>query len=117
MKWHTLPRRRITMAISAHRSSRAQIRHPAAKPKRLLRAAHARRGVHSAFELAALTALNSQPSPHAFEFHAGVLTFARQPGNGMPRRVSVPSRILHFTEDPKAKLFRLHVAFLAFAEG
>jgi VWFA-related protein len=66
------------------------------------------------FELAALTALNSQPSPHAFEFHAGVLTF-RATAQATECRVvfSVPSRILHFTEDPKAKLFRLHVAFLA----
>ena len=66
------------------------------------------------FELAALTALNSQPSPHAFEFHAGVLTFHATAQATECRAVfSVPSRILHFTEDPKAKLFRLHVAFLA----
>ena len=66
------------------------------------------------FELAALTALNSQPSPHAFEFHAGVLTFHATAQATECRAVfSVPSRILHFTEDPKAKLFHLHVAFLA----
>jgi VWFA-related protein len=66
------------------------------------------------FEFAALTALNSQPSPHAFDFHAGVLTFRTGAQTTECRAVfSVPSRALHFTEDPKAKLFRIHVAFLA----
>ena len=66
------------------------------------------------FEFTALTALNSQPSPHAFDFHAAVLTFRAGAQATEGRAVfSVPSRALHFTEDPKAKLFRIHVAFLA----
>jgi VWFA-related protein len=66
------------------------------------------------FEFAALTALNSQPSPHAFDFHAGVLTFRAGAQTTECRAVfSVPGRALHFTEDPKTKLFHIHVAFLA----
>ena len=66
------------------------------------------------FEFGALTALNSQPSPHAFEFHVAVLTFHATAEATECRAVfSVPSRVLHFTEDSKAKLFHLHVAFLA----
>jgi hypothetical protein len=66
------------------------------------------------FEASALTALNSQPSPHAFDFHAGVLTFRAGSQATECRAVfSVPSRALHFTEDAKAKLFRIRVEFLA----
>ncbi len=66
------------------------------------------------FEFAALTALDSRPAPHAFEFHAQVLTF-RTTAQGAECRVvfSIPSRVLHFTNDPKDRLFRIHVAFLA----
>ena len=64
------------------------------------------------FEFDALRALNSQPSPQAFDFHAGVLTFRAGTQATECRAVfSVPSRALHFTED--ARLFHIHVAFLA----
>jgi VWFA-related protein len=66
------------------------------------------------FEFTALTALNGQPSPHAFDFHARVLTFRAGDQATECRAVfSVPSRALHFSDDPKAKLFHIHVAFLA----
>lgn len=66
------------------------------------------------FEFAALTALDSQPSPRAFDFHAGVLTFRALAQTTECRAIfSVPSRALHFTEDPRTNLFRIHVAFLA----
>ena len=64
------------------------------------------------FEFEALKALNSQPSPHAFDFHAGVLTFRAGDQSTECRAVfSVPSRALHFTGD--SRLFHIHVAFLA----
>jgi VWFA-related protein len=64
------------------------------------------------FEFDALKALNSQPSPHAFDFHAGVLTFRAGDQATECRAVfSVPSRALHFTGD--SRLFHIHVAFLA----
>jgi hypothetical protein len=66
------------------------------------------------FELAALAALDSQPLPHAFDFHAAVLTFRPAAGETECRVVfSVPSRALHFTETAQAKNFRIHVSFLA----
>jgi len=69
------------------------------------------------FELAALTALNSDPAPHAFEFHAGALRF-RSAGEETECLAvfSVPSRVLSFTDDPKNKLFRMHVSFVAFVK-
>jgi hypothetical protein len=64
------------------------------------------------FEFDALKALDSQPSPHAFDFHAGVLTFRAGAQETECRAVfSVPSRALHFTGD--SRLFHIHVAFLA----
>jgi VWFA-related protein len=64
------------------------------------------------FEFDALTALNSQPSPYTFDFHAGVLTFRSAADATECRAVfSVPSRALHFTAD--SRLFHIHVAFLA----
>jgi len=66
------------------------------------------------FEFDALTALARQPAPRAFDFHAGVLTFrAGQQSTECRAVFSVPSQALHFTEDPKGKTFRIHVAFLA----
>jgi len=66
------------------------------------------------FELAALAALHSDPAPHAFEFHAGALRFrsAREETECLAV-FSVPSRVLAFTDDPKSKLFRTHVSFVA----
>jgi VWFA-related protein len=64
------------------------------------------------FEFDALKALNSQPSPQAFDFHAGVLIFQAGAQATECRAVfSVPSRALHFTGD--SRLFRIHAAFLA----
>ena len=64
------------------------------------------------FEFDALKALNSQPSPHAFDFHAGVLTFRAAADATECRAVfSVPSRALHFKGD--APFFHIHAAFLA----
>ncbi|MDR3701723.1 MAG: VWA domain-containing protein [Candidatus Sulfopaludibacter sp.] len=66
------------------------------------------------FEFDALKALDSQPSPHAFDFHAGVFTFRSGAQSTECRAVfSVPSRGLHFIRDAKTKTFRVHVAFLA----
>jgi len=66
------------------------------------------------FEMAALAVLDSRPLPHAFDFHAAVLTFRTAAGETECRAVfSVPSRALHFTEDAQAKSFRIHVSFLA----
>jgi len=66
------------------------------------------------FELAALAALNSDPAPHAFEFHAGTLRFRSAADETECLAVfSVPSRVLSFTDDPKSKLFRMHVSFVA----
>lgn len=66
------------------------------------------------FEFDALKALDSQPSPHAFDFHAGVITFRAGAQSTECRVVfSVPSQGLHFTGDAKAKTFRVHVGFLA----
>jgi VWFA-related protein len=66
------------------------------------------------FEFDALKALDSQPAPHAFDFHAGVLTFRSGPQSTECRMVfSVPTRGLHFTGDAKTKTFRVHVEFLA----
>ena len=66
------------------------------------------------FELAALAVLDTRPLPHAFDFHAGVLTFRAGAQSTEYRAVfSVPSRALHFTEDSQAKLFHIHVSFLA----
>jgi VWFA-related protein len=63
------------------------------------------------FEFDALTALNRQPSAHAFDFHAGVLTFHATAETTECQAVfSVPTRALHFAGD--AKLFHIHVAFL-----
>ena len=53
------------------------------------------------FELAALTALNANPAPHAFEFHAATLRFR---GAGEETECmavfSIPSRVLSFTRRP-----------------
>jgi VWFA-related protein len=66
------------------------------------------------FEFEVLTALDRQPTPHDFEFHARVLTFYTTAQVTECRAVfSVPSRVLHFTEDSNAKLFHIHVVFLA----
>jgi hypothetical protein len=66
------------------------------------------------FELAGLAALNAKPSPHAFDFHSGVLAFRAEAGETECRAVfSVPGRSLHFTEDSHPKLFHLHATFLA----
>ncbi len=66
------------------------------------------------FEFAALTALNSQPALHDFEFHAAVLTFHASDQATECRIVfSIPSRVLQFTEDSKTRLFHVHVVFLA----
>jgi VWFA-related protein len=66
------------------------------------------------FEVAALTALNSDPAPHAFEFHAGTLRFRNAGEETECRAVfSVPSHVLSFADEPKSKLFRVHVSFLA----
>ena len=66
------------------------------------------------FELAALAVLNSDPAPHAFEFHAGTLRFRSAADETECLAVfSVPSRVLSFTDDPKSKLFRMHVSFVA----
>jgi VWFA-related protein len=66
------------------------------------------------FEFAALKAINSDPPPHAFDFHAATLRFR---GDGEETEYlavfSVPSRVLSFTEEAKSKVFRLHVSFLA----
>jgi hypothetical protein len=70
------------------------------------------------FEFDALTALNQQPAPHAFDFHAGVLTFRPGERSTDCRAVfSVPSQALHFTEDNKGKTFRIHVAYLALVKN
>jgi VWFA-related protein len=64
------------------------------------------------FEFDALTALGKQPPPHAFDFHAGVLTFRAAARQTECRAVfSVPARQLHFTGN--SQLFHVHVAFLA----
>ena len=64
------------------------------------------------FEFDALKTLDSQPSPHAFDFHAGVLTFRAGDQSTECRAVfSVPSRSLHFKGD--APFFHIHAAFLA----
>jgi VWFA-related protein len=66
------------------------------------------------FELAALAMLDSELSARAFDFHAGVLAFRAAAQSTEYRAVfSVPSRALHFTEDARAKLFHIHVSFLA----
>jgi VWFA-related protein len=66
------------------------------------------------FEFAALRALDGQPAPHAFDFHAGVLIFRAGPEQTECRAVfSVPSQALHFTEDRESKRFHIHVGFLA----
>ncbi|HTX36304.1 MAG TPA: VWA domain-containing protein [Bryobacteraceae bacterium] len=66
------------------------------------------------FESDALAALARQPAPHAFDFHAGVLTFRSGAQSTDCRAVfSVPSQALHFTENRQGKTFRIHVAFLA----
>ncbi|HUD98028.1 MAG TPA: VWA domain-containing protein [Bryobacteraceae bacterium] len=66
------------------------------------------------FEFAALTALDRDPPPQAFEFHAAVLRFQATAAETECRAVfSVPSRALYFAEDNRSKLFRLHVSFLA----
>src|ERR1700721_581131 len=65
------------------------------------------------FELAALNALDKQPLPHAFDWHSGVLIFRAAAQTTQCRAVfSVPSRALHFTEEPQTKLFHIHVSFL-----
>ena len=62
----------------------------------------------------ALVALARKPAPHAFEFHAGVLTFRAGEQSTDCRAVfSVPIQAIHFTEDRQSKTFRIHVAFLA----
>jgi VWFA-related protein len=63
------------------------------------------------FEFAALTALNRQPTPHAFDFHAGVLTFHATAESTECRVVfSIHSRALHFASN--SNLFHIHVSFL-----
>ena len=65
------------------------------------------------FEFAALTALSRDPAPYAFEFHAGMLRFRSVAGETECRAVfSLPSHALSFTDDPKSRLFRMHVSFL-----
>jgi len=66
------------------------------------------------FEFAALTALNRQPAPRAFEFHARLLTFHASTLATDCRVVfSIPSRVLRFADDPQTHVFHIHVAFLA----
>lgn len=66
------------------------------------------------FEFDALRALEGQPEPHAFDFHAGVLMFRAGAEQTECRAVfSVPSEALHFTEDRENKRFHIHVEFLA----
>ena len=66
------------------------------------------------FEFDALRALDGQPQPRAFDFHAGVLIFRAGAEQTECRAVfSVPSAALHFTEDRDSKRFHIHVGFLA----
>ena len=66
------------------------------------------------FEFDALRALDGQPAPQAFDFHAGVLIFRPGAEQTECRAVfSVPSHALHFTEDRENKRFHIHVGFLA----
>jgi hypothetical protein len=65
------------------------------------------------FELAALTALNHNPAPRAFEFHAQMLRFGSGGDETECRAVfSVPSGALTFADDPKSKRFHMHVSFV-----
>jgi hypothetical protein len=66
------------------------------------------------FEFEALKSLKRQPAPRAFDFHAAVLAFRAGVKSTECRAIfAVPSQALRFTEDQKAKTFRIHAAFLA----
>lgn len=65
------------------------------------------------FEIAALTALQAQPSPHRFEFHSAALRFSSDPAGTDYRIVfSIPSRALQFTGNPASKTFRVRASVM-----
>ncbi|MGH9612810.1 MAG: hypothetical protein ACRD4P_07020, partial [Bryobacteraceae bacterium] len=65
------------------------------------------------FEVAALNALNANPSPRAFPYHTAALRFDAGL-NGVMYEIafSVPSRELKLAIDDMAKVFNLHVSFV-----
>ena len=65
------------------------------------------------FEVAALNALNANPSPRAFPYHTAAFRFDTD-SDGVRYEVafSVPSRELKLSIDDTARVFNLHVSFV-----
>jgi hypothetical protein len=65
------------------------------------------------YEMAALNAINREPSPHSFPYTAGALRFGADP-LGVDCRIvfAVPGSSLHFAGDATAKFFQIHMSVL-----
>ncbi len=66
------------------------------------------------YEMAALNAINMQPSPSSFPYTAGVLRFGADPGGGVDCRIvfAVPGSSLRFQNDPATQSFQIHLSVL-----
>jgi hypothetical protein len=66
------------------------------------------------YEMAALNAINMQPSPSSFPYTAGVLRFGADPSGGVDCRIvfAVPGSSLRFQNDPATQSFQIHLSVL-----
>jgi len=66
------------------------------------------------YEMAALNAINMQPSPNSFPYTAGVLRFGADPTRGVDCRIvfAVPGSSLKFQNDPATQSFQIHLSVL-----
>jgi VWFA-related protein len=71
-----------------------------------------------AYELPLLEALKATEARHELPITSGLFRFAVSPeGRNHVLIAEIPMASLHFTEDPKAKLYRLHFALLALVKN
>jgi len=66
------------------------------------------------YEMAALNAINRQPTPNSFAYTAGVLRFGADPGGDVDCRIvfAVPGSSLRFQNDPATQSFQIHLSVL-----
>lgn len=66
------------------------------------------------FEMAALKALTTQPTQHAFDFHAAAVRFGHAADGHVYRvLISIPSSALRFEENPEKHVVAIHVSALS----
>lgn len=65
------------------------------------------------YELGALNAINREPAPYSFPYTAAALRFGEDPaGINCFIVFAVPGSSLHFTNDPAANSFQIHISVL-----